>query len=121
MKLSLTAWLGVGLAASLLLNAGMLYGLGVVTTRAGMSKEVALRDRRIEQLQGTIKVNAALAEAGAEDHNDLIADLKAIAGKAGAERTVYRDRISQLPPLEVVCAPGEDRMAAINALIGGTP
>lgn len=118
MKLSALAYTGTALALSLALNAGLLYQLGVTTTRGAWKEDVALKDRDIARLQGTIRVNEALAQAGAEDHADLLRDLNAIADRGQLVRTQWRTRtVPGLPALDPNCAPGTARQAAFNWLI----
>jgi hypothetical protein len=51
------------------------------------------------------------------DRSLLVQELTEIAERARTARVVYRDRIASLPA--PTCAPGQERMDAVNALVGG--
>lgn len=58
-----------------------------------------------------------LAEFNLEDRDAILAELNEIARKAQDTRTVYRTKIEQIPA--ATCAPGAERMAAVNELLRG--
>lgn len=74
------------------------------------------RGRRLAA-EETAARTAQIAAAAASDHVQLLADLRAIADRGQQTRTVYRDRIREIPA--ATCAPGAERMDAANAAIGG--
>ncbi len=74
------------------------------------------RGRRLAAEETATRTGLVAAMASA-DNARLLADLEAIADRARQTRTVYRDRIREIPA--ATCAPGADRMQAANAAIGG--
>ena len=72
------------------------------------------RTQAVQESLGRASVAATLAQ---QDNQALIADLSAIAARARETRTVYRDRVSTIPA--ATCAPGAERIDAVNALVRG--
>lgn len=62
---------------------------------------------------------ATVADAAAMDRQQLLDELAAIAERARERVVIYRDRIAHLPP--PTCAPGAERMQAVNALLEAAP
>lgn len=60
---------------------------------------------------------AQIAADAVQDREDIFERLEDIADRGQQTRTVYRDRIREIPA--ATCAPGAERMEAANAAIGG--
>jgi hypothetical protein len=111
------------LAVALLLSLGVNLLQWRAAAVAVADREAALtlgeeRGRRLaaDEAVGRASLVATLAQS---DNLLLIAELHRIA-QAGRERvTVYRERVGALPAPD--CAPGADRMAAVNALVEASP
>jgi uncharacterized protein YoaH (UPF0181 family) len=58
-----------------------------------------------------------LATLAEEDRSSVIEQIKQIAKSSGEAIVIYRDRIREIPA--ATCAPGQERIDAANALIGG--
>lgn len=113
----------LGLAAALLVSLAVnVWQWGkIASAKAAREGEIAAavaegKAQAAQESAGRASLVAALAQA---DNAALVADLSAIAERAQQTRTVYRDRIRELPA--PTCAPGAERMTAANRLIGGEP
>jgi cytochrome c biogenesis protein ResB len=118
--LKVIAALAVTLVLSLGTNAWQLYRAGAAHEREQGALAVAERDARIAVLEGAASLNSRLAAAAREDHTELVNDLSTIAERGRTERVVYR-RAAAAAPLRVECAPGQDRVDAVNAMLGAKP
>jgi hypothetical protein len=116
--LKAVAALGLGLMLSLGGNSWQLYRAGAATERAKGAEAVAQRDARIAALEAAAAVNARIAAAAREDHAGLVTDLSAIVDRGRTERVVYR-RAAAAAPLDPACVPGQARIDAVNAALGG--
>lgn len=118
MKLTTMGYLIAGLIASLAVNVVLVWNAGRMGAKAEAASTIAEKDTTIARLQGTIRVNTALANAAATDHTALLTDLQAIADRGQQVRVKWRTQtIPALAPLDPGCAPGTARQAAFNALI----
>jgi hypothetical protein len=112
-RLTTTGYLIAGLVLSLAVNVGFVFSAGYNAAKHAADGKLAEKDTTIARLQGTVRVNSALAERAATDHTALLTDLQAI-----ATRTVWRTRtVPTFTALPGGCAPGQPRQDAINALI----
>lgn len=76
----------------------------------GLKRQVAAFDKKAA-------VDAALAKAGNEDHEQLVQDLEKIA--QGMKQNQSRSRtVTRANPLPANCAPGQARMDSINQTLG---
>ena len=109
------------LLASLAVNVWQLHGRIEAAAECRAQREAAAatgeeRGRRLAA-EETADRTAKVAAAAVRDRDQLLADLRAIADRGQQTRTVYRDRIREIPA--ATCAPGAERMDAANAAIGG--
>jgi hypothetical protein len=109
------------LLASLAGNALQLHGRIEASAECRAQREAAAataqeRGRRLAA-EETANRTAQVAAAAVEEREKLLADLRAIADRGQQTRTVYRDRIREIPA--ATCAPGAERMDAANSAIGG--
>jgi hypothetical protein len=116
------AWITAGvLGATLLLslsaNAWLLQRLGAAQEKAAGEITTAVQRGRAEALSERADQLAQLVSLAELDRSVLLQELIAIAERARTSRVVYRDRIASLPA--PTCAPGQERMDAVNALVGG--
>jgi hypothetical protein len=116
------AWITAGgLALTLLLslsaNAWLLQMLGAAQEKAAGEIATAVQRGRAEALEERADQLSQLVSLAELDRSLLIQDLIEISERSRTARVVYRDRISALPAL--TCAPGQERMDAVNALVGG--
>lgn len=109
--------LPLALALSLTLNAWQLHRHGQVTGKAAGELQAAVERGKAEALAERADQMTRLATLAEEDRSAVLQDLERIAERGQQARIVYRDRISQLPAAS--CAPGRERMDAVNALVGG--
>ena len=90
-----------------------------IKTRDALALQVAFSQGRAAALAEAHQRSTLLADLAAFDNTQLLLDLRAIADRARERVTVYRDRITTIPA--ATCAPGADRMDAVNHLLEGTP
>lgn len=109
--------LGLTLLLSLSGNAWLLQRLGAAQEKAAGEIATAVQRGRAEALAERADQLAQLVSLAELDRSMLVQDLLSIAERARTSRVVYRDRIASLPAPE--CAPGQERMEAVNALVGG--
>lgn len=107
------------LIASASLNVWQYGRLQAREERDAIAAEIARAQGRAEALADANARAAALAEFTALDQTQLLLELRAIADKAKERVMVYRDRIRTLPP--AACAPGAERMDALNRILEATP
>ena len=116
------AWITAGVSTSILLlslsaNAWLLQRLGAAQEKAAGEIATAVQRGRAEALSERADQLAQLVSLAELDRSLLLQDLIEIAERSRKVRPVYRDAIAQLPAL--TCAPGQERMDAVNALVGG--
>lgn len=109
--------LALVLVLSLSANAWLLRKLGAETARADSEIATAVERGRAEALSQRADQLAQLVSLAELDRSVLLHELTEIAERGRTARVMYRDRISDLPAPE--CAPGQERMDAVNALLGG--
>jgi hypothetical protein len=109
--------LPLALALSLSLNAWQLHKHGQSTGKAEGELQAAVERGRAEALAQRADQMTRLATLAEEDRSAVLQDLERIAERGQQARIVYRAGISQLPAAS--CAPGRERMGAVNALVGG--
>ena len=89
-----------------------------IETRDALGLEIARAQGRADALADAHQRGAQLADFASVDQAQLLLDLRALADRARERVTVYRDRITMIPA--ATCAPGADRMDAVNLLLEGT-
>ncbi|UKM31251.1 putative spanin, inner membrane subunit [Cylindrospermopsis phage Cr-LKS3] len=109
--------LGSTLVLSLSGNAWLLLKLGAAREKAEGEIATAVQRGRAEALSERADQLAQLVSLAELDRSLLLQELTDIAERARTARVVYRDRIASLPA--PTCAPGQERMDAVNALVGG--
>lgn len=111
------AGLGLALALSLGANAWQLYRAGIASGEAaGAAERQQLADDNSD-LRVREAVSLTLAGQAADDNAGLVAQLDAIAERSRQVRIVYRTAATAAP-LAAGCAPGVDRMDAVNQGLG---
>lgn len=122
--LPLTTKLLLGLGLALLLSLGAnVWQLRSAWIAQGEAKGLAERQTLQASLEAATfanKVNARLAETAQADNTELLNDLAAIAERGRETRTVIK-RVNAAHPLPATCAPGVERMDAVNATLGAKP
>ncbi len=116
------AWITAGVLGSTLLlslsaNAWLLLKLGAAQEKAEGEIATAVQRGRAEALAERADQLGRLVSMAELDQSALLQDMREIAERARVARVVYRDRINALPAPE--CAPGQERMDAVNALVSG--
>jgi predicted polyphosphate/ATP-dependent NAD kinase len=116
------AWITAGVLGSTLLlslsaNAWLLLKLGAAQEKAEGEIATAVQRGRAEALAERADQLGRLVSLAELDQAALLQDMREIAERARVARVVYRDRINALPAPE--CAPGQERMDAVNALVSG--
>lgn len=109
--------LALGLGASLVGNFLLVRHMWI---EAGERKGEAERHKlqaQVETFERSQAVSQALLKAGQEDHEDLVADLQAIADSTKAHKA-RGGKVAKANPLPVVCAPGEKRVESVNKTLG---
>lgn len=109
--------LPAALAASLLGNAWLMHRLGASSERAEGEIAAAVERGRAEAAEQFAGQQKIISDKADKERETLKKQLDAIESQGIQERIVYRDRIKTLPAPE--CAPGQERMDAVNALIRG--
>lgn len=109
--------LGLTLLLSLSGNAWLLQRLGAAQEKAAGEIATAVQRGRAEALSERADQLAQLVSLAELDRSVLLMELTEIAERSRKVRPVYRDAIAKLPALS--CAPGQERMDAVNALVGG--
>jgi hypothetical protein len=114
---SIAIWSSVGLAASLGTNVWLLGKWGEARARAKAEIAAAVERGRAEAAEKHASQQQALVQLAELDRSLLLQDLREIAERSRQARVVYRDRIASLPV--AACAPGQERMDAVNELVTG--
>lgn len=116
-------FLTLALVGSVGLNVHLYGQVRIAAARAqvtdAFATEVARAQGRADALAETHQRSTLLADLATLDNTQLLLDLRAIADRGRERVTVYRDRITTIPA--ATCAPGADRMDAVNQLLEGTP
>lgn len=113
-------WLaGAALALLLSLGGNLWQWRASAAAEARREGEIATAIEQGKRLaaEELAETERKLAEFSLGDRDAILAELNEIAQKAQATRTVYRDRIREIPA--ATCAPGAERMEAANALLRG--
>jgi len=110
-----------GLSLALLVSlGGNAFFFYHVAKTAGLSegeaerKTLAANNAGLEQ---DAAVTKALSERASKDNSALMQSLEDIAARGQATRTIYRTAAAKAP-LELNCAPGKERMDAVNKGLG---
>lgn len=111
--------LPLALALSVAGNLGLLWALSAAKARADADLQAAIERGRADAIERHAGQQSALIELAELDRSLLLQDLREIAARAEQVRVVYRDRIRELPAPE--CAPGAERVEAVNAALRGGP
>lgn len=111
------AVLGLTLMLSVSANGWLLLKLGAAREKAEGEIATAVQRGRAEALSERADQLGRLVSLAELDQAALLQDMREIAERARVARVVYRDRINALPAPE--CAPGQERMDAVNALLSG--
>lgn len=98
-------------------NAWLLQRLGAEREKARGEIAEAVQRGRADALAERADQMTRLATLAEQDRTDVLQELERIAERGRTARLVYRDAIEKLPP--AACAPGQERMDAVNALVGG--
>lgn len=109
--------LGLTLMLSLSANAWLLQMLGAAKEKAAGEIATAVQRGRAEALSERADQLGRLVSLAELDQQALTNELRAIAERGREVRTVYRNTINALPV--AACAPGQERMDAVNAMVGG--
>lgn len=78
------------------------------------AKAVAKSEARAQTLADVVKVTAGIARDNLADARELAGAVAIIAERGRTERVVYRN-VAAKAPLAPNCAPGKERMDAVNA------
>lgn len=89
-------------------------GLNVWQWRRAVTAPLRLENRALGAALTTVN---ALAKDAARDNTALLAELDALVERGRTTRTVYRRAAAQAP-LPAQCAPGADRIQAVNQGLG---
>ncbi len=116
------AWITAGVLGSTLLlslsaNAWLLLNLGAAREKAEGEIATAVQRGRADALGERADQMTRLATLAEQDRSDVLQELERIAESGQKARVVYRDRIALLPA--PACAPGQERMDAVNTLVSG--
>lgn len=114
---TIALWSSVGLAASLGANVWLVGKVGQAKGVAAGEIAAAVERGRADALAERADQMTRLAMLAEQGRADLVADLEGIAERGRQSRVVYRDRIASLPAAS--CAPGQERMNAVNELVAG--
>jgi len=110
-----------GLSLALLLSlGGNVFFIWHSGKKSGEAKSEAERKTlaaNVAALQIDAAVTTALSKRAKEDNAALMQDLEDIAVRGRETITVYRT-IAAKAPLALVCAPGKERMDAVNKGLG---
>lgn len=109
--------LGLTLLLSLSGNAWLLQKIGAAKEKAAGEIATAVQRGRAEALSERADQLGRLVSLAELDQQALTNELRAIAERGREVRTVYRNTINALPV--AACAPGQERMDAVNALVSG--
>lgn len=112
-----TVLLSVALAISALGNVFFLYHTGKAAGEHRADAKLAAATQRAEKAEQAEAVSKALMDMGIEDHAHLLNELAAISERGQQTRVVYRAAAAKAP-LPVNCAPGQERVNAVNATLG---
>lgn len=89
-------------------------GLNVWQWRRAVTAPLRLENRALGAALTTVN---ALAKDAARDNTALLSELDALVERGRTARTVYR-RVAAQAPLPAQCAPGADRIQAVNQGLG---
>jgi len=110
----LTFKIGLALVLSLALNVWLAKSKWEAAGEAKGAQERAQLQGEVNALERAQAVSGALAEAGRADHENMLAELEAIAARGRQTRVVYRT-VATENPLADACKPGAQRVEAVNA------
>lgn len=105
------------LLLSLSANAWLLQRLGAAREKAAGEIAEAVQRGRADALAERADQMTRLATLAEIDRADVLRQIEAIAASSNKATVIYRDRIREIPA--ATCAPGQDRIDAANAMIGG--
>lgn len=108
------------LALSLGGNAYQLYRAGKGSAQAAHAVEVCALTGQVKTLEGALGRAEMIAGMKAADTAELLATLDAIAERGQRTRVLYREA-ARAAPLPAECTPGQARIDAVNAALGGQP
>lgn len=110
----LTFKIGAALVLSLALNVWLAKSKWEAAGEARSAAKVQALQGKVNALETAQAVSGALAEAGRADHENMLAELEAIAARGRQTRVVYRN-VATANPLADACKPGAQRVEAVNA------
>ena len=110
----LTAKIGLALVLSLALNVWLAKSKWEAAGEARSAAKVEALRGQVNALETAQAVSGALAEAGRADHENMLAELEAIAARGRQTRVVHRS-VATENPLADACKPGAQRVEAVNA------
>jgi hypothetical protein len=113
------AYIAAALALSLAGNLWLVRAWQSASTRASAEIAAAVERGRAEAAERHSDRQGQLIELAELDRALLMGELRDIASRATGVRTVYRDRVRELPA--PTCAPGAERVEAVNAALRGEP
>lgn len=106
-----------GLSAALLLslagNVAAVYMLGESAAKQDEAAKVAEARGRADAMESMASSASLVATMAQTDLSALISDLRGVADRARQRVTVYRER--QIP--QATCAPGPERVEAVNWML----
>jgi len=110
----LTFKIGLALVLSLALNVWLAKSKWEAAGEARSAAKVQALQGKVNALERAQAVSGALAEAGRADHENMLAELEAIAARGRQTRVVYRS-VATENPLAAACKPGAQRVETVNA------
>lgn len=106
-----------GLSAVLLLslagNVAAVYMLGESAAKQDAAEQIAEARGRADAMAREAASASLVATMAQADLSNLVSDLRGVADRARQRVTVYRER--QIP--QATCAPGPERVEAINGML----
>ena len=115
------AKLVIGLVLALLVSlGGNAFFFYHAAKTAGLNEGEAERKvlaANVDALQQDAAVTKALSKRAVADNSALLQSLELIAERGQETRTIYRT-VAAKAPLALACAPGQERMDAVNAALG---
>jgi outer membrane lipoprotein-sorting protein len=109
--------ISAGLLLSTFLNVWFLYSAGKHSGEAKAAAQVTALQAKVTGYEVTATVNTELAKRAETLNMSVLNELEVIAERARETKVVYKDA-ARRAPLASNCAPGAERVNAVNLTLG---
>lgn len=117
LSIKAVAVLAAALGLSLVVNAGLARHIFVKAGENRAAAKLHQAELRAAVFEATALVNSEVSQRATVESAALLADMQAMLDKVPAQREVYR-KAAAAAPFAAVCKPGEQRVSAVNDVLG---